>query len=101
LFPLQNYDQTISAWIKPTDADYDKPLLTKAAQNTRATEWYNHYFGLQSPWNPAYLQELFVYLTAQDLKKLELEKINNLTIKTKQLMKSITEKIFVLIQVHC
>ena len=29
VFPLDNYDQNINHWIKPSDPDYDTRLLTE------------------------------------------------------------------------
>jgi cell wall-associated NlpC family hydrolase len=62
LFPLHNYDQTISHWIKPTDADYDRPLLSPDQQQRRFIEFYNHYFssdsGASSSWSPTYIQQI-------------------------------------------
>lgn len=62
LFPLNNYNQSITDWINPQDAivaqTYDKPLLSTAMQKVRLTEFYDHYYGNQSPWNSAYIQNI-------------------------------------------
>lgn len=76
LFPIQNYDQKITSWIKPSDIDYDKPLLTSAQQKIRQAEWYDHYYGNRSPWSPHYVRQIFSTTSPQNLKSGIQEKIN-------------------------
>lgn len=83
LFPMQNYDQHISNWIKPTDADYDKPLLTPAQQKVRKEELYQRYFGEKSPWSPEYINKVFSHPAPDDLISAELEKISTFNNKNK------------------
>jgi len=71
LFPLDNYDQTISTWIKPTDPDFDKPLLSKDMQQKRLAIFYDHYFGVLSPWNAEYVTQILQQLPPNDLKTIE------------------------------
>ena len=40
LFPLENYEQDIEKWIKPSDPSYRKPLLQPVYQNERLKEFY-------------------------------------------------------------
>jgi len=54
LFPIENYDQDLSHWIKPNDV----PLLSKELQATRFAHWQQHYFGEQSPWNLAHIKQM-------------------------------------------
>lgn len=77
LFPIENYDQNISHWIKPSDADYDKPLLTPKQQEIRKDELYQHYFGTKSPWSPDYINLIFSQTSPNDLQSAEHEKINS------------------------
>lgn len=58
LFPLEHYSQNIADWIKPSDADYDAPLLSGEMQKTRMGIFYKHYFGSESPWDVAYISRL-------------------------------------------
>ncbi|HLB34572.1 MAG: hypothetical protein A3F67_09165 [Verrucomicrobia bacterium RIFCSPHIGHO2_12_FULL_41_10] len=55
LFPLENYDQTIAAWISPTDAYYDQELLSDTIKEYRKEELYQHFFGALSPWDAAHI----------------------------------------------
>ncbi len=83
LFPIQNYDQHISNWIKPTDADYDKPLLTPAQQKARKEELYQRYFGEKSPWSSEYINKVYSQPVPDDLISAEQEKINTFNNKNK------------------
>ncbi len=58
LFPLDNYDQTLSSWIQPDDPNYDKPLITPAVQEKHLQLFYDHYFGPFSPWNEDYINKI-------------------------------------------
>ncbi len=58
LFPLEHYSQNIADWIKPSDADYDTPLLSDAMQKTRLEAYFKHYFGSLSPWDEQYIAQL-------------------------------------------
>lgn len=71
LFPLKNYDQTLANWIKPTDPDLDKPVISKALQAQRLTTFYNRYFGTSSPWNSKYINKILSFPKPDDLKTLE------------------------------
>jgi SH3 domain (SH3b1 type)/NLPC_P60 stabilising domain, N term/SH3 domain of SH3b2 type len=79
LFPIEQYDQTIAHWIKPSDPNFDAPLLSAAMQQKRLDLFYQHYFGLFSPWNPAYVN-LTIQATLPSLKDMErkvIDKFNN------------------------
>lgn len=71
LFPLDNYNQTISAWIKPTDSDYNKLLLDADTQKKHQALFYEHYFGAFSPWNVVYVNSLLMQAPPYDLKTIE------------------------------
>lgn len=79
IFPIQNYDQNISHWIKPTDSDYDQPLLTKEQQKIRMDELMAKYFGARSPWSPEYMKQIFSY----DIQTAEQQKIDAFNNKNK------------------
>jgi hypothetical protein len=65
IFPLENYSQDIAEWMHPTNLDFlcDQPLLENKVQQKRQAEFYKHYFGISSPWNEAYVQNV---LSASD-----------------------------------
>lgn len=71
LFPLDKYDQTVSNWIKPTDDNYDTPLLSKPIQQKRLEIFYEHYFGSVSPWNIDFVTRILQQAAPDDLKTLE------------------------------
>lgn len=71
LFPIEHYNQNIANWIKPSDADYDKPLLTSEMQQLRMDEFFNHYFGTSSPWNADYVNRVLRHAPPDDLKTME------------------------------
>lgn len=70
-FPLNNYNQRVTDWINPQDPivaqTYDKPLLSIAMQKARLIEFYDHYYGNQSPWNSAYIQNILNTAQSTDL----------------------------------
>lgn len=71
VFPLNNYNQTISAWIKSSDADYDKSLLSADMQQKRLDMFYDHYFGSLSPWNAEHVNQILRQSSPNDLKTIE------------------------------
>lgn len=83
LFPMQQYDQNISNWIKPSDIDYDKPLLTNTQQKMRYDEWYDHNYGAHSPWSPDYVRQIYSEDSLRNIKLDEEEKINFYSNKNK------------------
>ncbi|MBA3660599.1 MAG: SH3 domain-containing protein [Gammaproteobacteria bacterium] len=68
LFSLDHYDQTLSNWFKPNDADYEKELLTANSQQKRLAIYIDRYFGSTSPWNPEYVNQILHYASPNDLK---------------------------------
>ncbi|MES2217566.1 MAG: SH3 domain-containing protein [Pseudomonadota bacterium] len=75
VFPLDNYHQSIAAWINPDDTEYDKPLLNAEMQNARFEIFMDHYVGASSPWNADYINKL-LQPSSEDLKALEQEILN-------------------------
>lgn len=73
LFPLEHYDQTISAWINKNDLDFDAPLLTMDMQQKRLAILQDHYFGQVSPWSADYISALLQSSAPNDLKTTEQE----------------------------
>lgn len=76
LFPIENYDQNITHWIKPSDPDYDKPLLTREQQQKRLHEFYNHVFATGhkslSPWSEHFINLVMqTQLPPNDLKNFQ------------------------------
>lgn len=79
VFPLNNYDQTVSTWINPNNPDFDKPLLSVDMQQKRLDIFYDHYFGSLSPWNPNYVNQVLRQTTPNDLKTIEQSLISNIS----------------------
>ncbi len=77
LFPLDNYNQSISAWIKPNDPDFDKPLLNAEMQKKRFDIFLDHYIGSSSPWNADYINKLLHQAPPNDFKTVEQSIITN------------------------
>jgi len=83
LFPLDNYDQTISTWIKSSDPDFDKTLLSAEMQQKRLDMFNDHYFGPSSPWSSDYVNQILRQSQPDDLKTMELGIINNFSNESK------------------
>lgn len=77
IFPLDNYDQTISTWIKASDADFNESMLSTDMQRQRLNIFNDHYFGSLSPWNADYITQIFRQSSPSDLKTMEQSLINN------------------------
>lgn len=58
LFPIENYPQKLSQWLKPADPAYNKHLLTPKQQKAHNAKFFHHYFGEASPWHSAYVQKV-------------------------------------------
>ncbi|WP_419420426.1 SH3 domain-containing protein [Legionella sp. D16C41] len=58
LFPIEHYNQNVSHWIKPTDPNYNQPLLSQTIQEQRIAEFFDHYFGKASPWSADFVNRL-------------------------------------------
>ena len=82
LFPLNNYNQSISTWINASDPDFDKPLLSEAAQQQRLSVFYTHYFGDLSPWNKDHINKIF-QSSSNGLKSIEKELLQFFSNKNK------------------
>lgn len=63
-FPMDNYDQNVANWIKPSSADYDTPLVSKEYQQQRYAEFYQRYYAdgtkSLSPWGDNYVDAMLV-----------------------------------------
>lgn len=84
IFPLHNYDQTLSHWIKPNDPDYDKPIFDSKIQQKRLDIFFNHYFGNLSPWDADYVNKILHKSKSETLKALEENIIEVFNNKNKQ-----------------
>ena len=71
LFPLQHYDQNISHWLMPSDANYNLSLLNKETQQTQFKTFYSHYFGSFSPWNAEYINKILHKSSPNDVTSIE------------------------------
>lgn len=76
LFPLERYDQTIDHWIKPSDPNFNKPLLSMGMQQKRMNIFYSRYFGAFSPWNSKYINLIIHRSPDSSIKTVEQELIN-------------------------
>ncbi len=69
LFPIENYDQTLTHFIHPSDADYNQTLLSPEVAQMRFQDFFCRYFdssttGL-SPWSKTHVATI-LNATAQD-----------------------------------
>ncbi len=71
LFPLKNYNQQVSSWIKSTDSNFTKPLMNAATQQQHMDLFYKHYFGELSPWNKKYVNRILQLTSPDDVKTME------------------------------
>lgn len=88
-FPMESYNQNVASWIKPTDIDYDNPLLSKEYQQQRYAEFYQRYYASSaesflSPWGSRYVNLLLSQSENQNILTQELQiitefKTNHLT----------------------
>ncbi len=80
IFPLDNYDQDISHWIKSSDSDYDTRLLPANEQNERFSEFYLHYYSSSadglSPWSANYVTKILTKSANSNLLKEQLTILN-------------------------
>ncbi|MGQ3888219.1 SH3 domain-containing protein [Legionella sp. CNM-1927-20] len=80
VFPIEHYDQNVSSWIKPTDPNYNQPLLSQDIQKQRMTQFFEHYFGKKSPWSADFVNYLLQQSAPYNLKAFEksvLDEFNN------------------------
>ena len=77
LFPLNDYDQSISHWINPNDPAYDKPLLSMEMQQKRLAIFNTHYFGEDSPWGQEYVNRILKESAPNDFKTIELDLLHD------------------------
>ncbi len=59
LFPMANYNQTVSEWLKPSDPNYNKPLFDQSIQKKRMQMFDDHWLGDLSPWSEGFVKRLF------------------------------------------
>ncbi len=71
LFPLTHYSQNIADWIKPSDNNYDKPLMEESLQQKRFDGFYQHYYGANSPWDAAHVSQILQAQTPDNLSSAE------------------------------
>lgn len=58
LFPLENYPQRFSAWLKPDELTNHQSLLTPQHHQRHYKKLLNHYFGTESPWDPSFVRKV-------------------------------------------
>ncbi|STX50733.1 SH3 domain of the SH3b1 type [Legionella busanensis] len=68
LFPIEHYDQNISSWIKPSNPNYDKPLLSQNIQKQRMKQFYEHSFGEMSPWSATFVNQILQQTAPYNIK---------------------------------
>lgn len=77
LFPLNDYDQKVSDWIKPDDVNFDKPLLSEKMQDHYLSLFIKHYYGESSPWNEVYVNKILQQSSPDDLRTVQLGLLDN------------------------
>lgn len=84
LFPMNNYNQTLNSWIKPSAADDDKSLLTAKSQVKQLDLFYAHYYGKFSPWNANYIKHIIKpHSSINNIKSIEQSLINQYSNRNK------------------
>jgi len=71
LFPLAHYDQHVSTWLKPSDPNYNQPLLDANQQQQRLTNFRTHWL---APWDKTYVNKILTATSSKnnpDLQNLE------------------------------
>lgn len=76
LFPIEHYSQNINDWIKPTDENYDKPVISSEMQQQRLKAFYDRLYGIHSPWNVQHVNQIIAAKKPDDLKSVELSVID-------------------------
>jgi len=71
LFPLDNYNQNLSSWIKPSSPTYDQHLLSDDVARAHFNQFKDHYFGPSSPWSPEYVMQVISGQVPNDFKTVE------------------------------
>jgi cell wall-associated NlpC family hydrolase len=70
IFPLDKYNQSVSAWLNPNDPNYDQPFLSAKIQKTHFNLYLEHYVGSLSPWNREQINK-FLKQTTNSIKTVE------------------------------
>jgi cell wall-associated NlpC family hydrolase len=83
LFPIEHYSQDITDWIHPNDNQYNLPLLNPEMQKRHINSFYQHYFGLFSPWNTEYIHAILRQSSGSYLISLEKSIISDFTNQNK------------------
>ncbi|MDQ2995192.1 MAG: SH3 domain-containing protein [Pseudomonadota bacterium] len=65
LFPIENYDQNLGHWIKPTGPNFDQRLLPHDSQAKRFADFLRYSYGDLSPWQPTLPPNLKTEITHQ------------------------------------
>lgn len=76
LFPLDRYTQKVDTWIKPSRLDYEIPLLTLEIQKKKKNQFYRHWVGALSPWNPGFVNQQ-IQKDLKMIQKTAIEKFGN------------------------
>lgn len=71
LFPIQNYDQSISRWLLRSPSENNQPLINASIQAKHQQIFYDHYFGTSSPWDPQHVKKLITQQKPDDINTLE------------------------------
>lgn len=67
LFPIEHYNQNINDWIQPQRPDYRENLLETKVQQEHLVRFYDHYFGLKSPWSEHFVNQWLQQVPPDDL----------------------------------
>lgn len=58
IFPLKHYSQSVDDWLKPSDPNYQKPLVSKKRQKQWTKQFYQHAYGNRSPWSETWINHI-------------------------------------------
>lgn len=75
LFPLEKYDQTLSDWQSTKSLDDSQSLLNPKQIQVKKNELYQHYFGVYSPWNQNFIENVLNPPSPQNIFTVEQEKL--------------------------
>ncbi len=83
LFPLNRYSQNVDTWIKPDQSQYDKPLLSPAAQKEKVEQFYKRFMGDLSPWSGHFIKKTIEMKAPDDVQSLQKASIENFSNRKK------------------
>jgi cell wall-associated NlpC family hydrolase len=75
-FPIEHYFTIVSSWISPDSEDYNISLpQSELWQSIQVKNFYQHYFGNESPWDSLYIDNIYHDPTSDNLQTHDLKSI--------------------------